>query len=157
MIQDVPFRTAWGWARDGLRAVAEHADANGVRVGLEGEGNTLVATSANELEMIADVDRPGSARSSTSDTPTCWATTTRSPPPPHSAPTLSTATRTTTTDYATATMPSAVAARLAAARTRARAASYEGAITVEVGAPNPDGVAADGKALLVEHLLPLPT
>ena len=32
-------------------------------------------------------------------------------------------------------------------------AGYEGAITVEVGAPNPDGVAADGKALLVEHLL----
>ena len=27
------------------------------------------------------------------------------------------------------------------------------AITVEVGAPNPDGVAARGKALLVEHLL----
>ena len=30
---------------------------------------------------------------------------------------------------------------------------YAGAITIEVGAPNPDGVAAQGKARLTQHLL----
>jgi sugar phosphate isomerase/epimerase len=154
VIQDVPLRTAWTWARDGLRAVAEHADANGVRIGLEGEGNTLVATSGDTLEMIADVDRPalgalfdiGHANMLSEDDPVaaaaalgqhlvhCHAHDNDGLRDSHDA--IGSGTR----DWP----------QVARALVRAR---YEGAITVEVGAPNPDGVAAKGKALLVEHLL----
>jgi sugar phosphate isomerase/epimerase len=154
VIQDVAYRTAWGWARDGLRAVAEHADANGVRVGLEGEGNTLVATSADQLEMIADVDRPGlgalfdigHANMLSDDDPVAAAAT-LGPHLVHCHAHDNDGLRDSHDAIGSGTLDWP---QLARALVRA---GYEGAITVEVGAPNPDGVAADGKALLVEHLL----
>ena len=57
--QDVPQATAWGYARDGLRACAEHAAERGVRVALEGEENNVVRTSADIGRMIEDVDHSG--------------------------------------------------------------------------------------------------
>jgi D-psicose/D-tagatose/L-ribulose 3-epimerase len=153
VIQDVPRRVAWKWARDGLRECAEQAAANGVRIGLEGEGNTLIRTASDTLEMIADVDRPalgalfdiGHANMLSEDDPVaaaaalgphlvhCHAHDNDGLTDSHSA-------------IGSGTLDWTQVAR-ALART-----GYEGAITIEVGAPNPDGVAAQGKALLTNHL-----
>ena len=134
--------------------MAEHADANGVRVGLEGEGNTLVATSADQLEMIADVDRPGLGAlfdighaNMLSDDDPIAAAAALGPHLVHCHAHDNDGLRDSHDAIGSGTLDWP---QLARALVRAR---YEGAITVEVGAPNPDGVAADGKALLVEHLL----
>jgi sugar phosphate isomerase/epimerase len=154
VIQDVPRRTAWAWARDGLRAVAEHADANGVRVGLEGEGNTLVRTSGDTLEMLADVDHPGlgalfdigHANMLSEDDPVAAASA-LAPHLVHCHAHDNDGLRDTHDAIGSGTLdwPQLV-------RTLVHS-GYEGAITIEVGAPNPDGVAAEGKALLTQYLL----
>jgi protein FrlC len=154
VIQDVPARTAWGWARDGLRACAEYADANGVRIGLEGEGNTLVRTSGETLEMIADVDRPGlgalfdigHANMLSEDDPVAAATA-LGPHLVHCHAHDNDGLRDTHDAIGSGTLDWP---QLARALVRA---GYEGALTIEVGASNPDGVAAHGKALLTDQLL----
>jgi fructoselysine 3-epimerase len=154
VIQDVPRRTAWTYARDGLRAVADHAEANGVRIGLEAEGNTLVRTSGDTLEMIADVDRPalgalfdiGHANMLSEDDAVSAAAA-LGPHLVHCHAHDNDGLRDTHDAVGSGTLDWPQVAR------ELVRSGYEGAITVEVGAPNPDGVAAQGKALLVEHLL----
>jgi D-psicose/D-tagatose/L-ribulose 3-epimerase len=154
VVQDVPRRTAWEWARDGLRACAAHADANGVRVALEAEGNTLVRTSGDTLEMLADVDRPalgalfdiGHANMLSEDDPVAAATA-LAPHLLHCHAHDNDGLRDTHDAIGSGTLDWP-------ALTRALVrAGYEGTITIEVGAPNPDGVAADGKTALTDHLL----
>ena len=144
VIHDVPPRVAWRYARDGLRACAEYADAHGVRIGLEGEDDTMVRTSADQLEMIGEVDHPGNRRAL------------RYRPREHAARrrrrpgrgvcsrrTSSTSTCTTTTAGGMITLPSVVAR--STGRQVARAlVGYAGAYTIEVGSRNPDGVASEG-------------
>jgi D-psicose/D-tagatose/L-ribulose 3-epimerase len=153
VIQDVPLRAAWGYARDGLRACAEHADAKGVRIALEGEGNTLVRTSAEMLEMIADVDRPslgalldtGHANMLREDDPVAAAAALGSHLiHVHAHDNGGLVDSHDAIGSGTLDWP-----QLARELVRAR---YQGAITIEVGAPNPDGVAADGKARLMALL-----
>jgi sugar phosphate isomerase/epimerase len=154
VVQDVPRLTAWAWAREGLRAVAEHADANGVRVGLEAEGNTLVRTSGDTLEMLADVDRPGlgalfdigHANMLSEDDPVLAASA-LAPHLVHCHAHDNDGLRDTHDAIGSGTLDWPQVAR---ALVRS---GYGGPITIEVGAPNPDGVAAQGKARLTQHLL----
>jgi len=154
VVQDVPRRTAWEWARDGLRACAAHADANGVRIGLEAEGNTIVRTSGDTLEMLADVDRPalgalfdiGHANMLAEDDPVAAAIA-LAPHLLHCHAHDNDGLRDTHDAIGSGTLDWPQVAR---ALVRS---GFAGTITVEVGAPNPDGVAADGKTLLTDHLL----
>jgi sugar phosphate isomerase/epimerase len=154
VIQDVPRRTAWDWARDGLRACAEHADANGVRIGLEGEGNTLVRTAGDTLEMLADVDRPalgalfdiGHANMLSEDDPVAAAIA-LGPHLVHCHAHDNDGLRDTHDAIGSGTLDWPQVAR------ELVAGGYDGALTIEVGAPNPDGVARRGKELLTEYLL----
>lgn len=154
VIQDVPRRTAWGWARDGLRECADYADASGIRIGLEGEGNTLVRTAADTLEMLADVDRPGlgalfdigHANMLSEDDPVTAAAA-LGPHLVHCHAHDNDGLRDTHDAIGSGTLDWPRLARALVV------AGYEGALTIEVGAPNPDGVASEGKELLVQHLL----
>jgi sugar phosphate isomerase/epimerase len=153
VIQDVALRTAWGYARDGLRACAEYADANGVRIGLEGEGNTLVKTSAEILGMIADVDRPGlgalldigHANMLREDDPVAAIEALG----PHLVHVHAHDNGGLVDSHDAIGSGTLDWPQVARALVRA---DYQGAITIEVGAPNPDGVAADGKVRLIELL-----
>jgi sugar phosphate isomerase/epimerase len=150
----VPRRVAWAFARDGLRACAEHAAASGVRIGLEAEGNTLVRTANDTLEMLADVDRPalgalfdiGHANMLSEDDPVAAATA-LGPHLVHCHAHDNDGRIDSHDALGSGTLDWPQVAR-ALVRT-----GYDGAITIEVGAPNPDGVAARGKALLTKLLL----
>ena len=144
VIQDVPCRTAWGWARDGLRAVAEHADAERRADRPRGRGQHPRRDAAerharddrrrrsvgtrralrHRARQHAERRRPG--RGSAALGPHlvhCHAHDNDGRADSHDA-----------IGSGTLDWP-----QLARALVRA---GYEGAITIEVGAPNPDGVAA---------------
>jgi sugar phosphate isomerase/epimerase len=153
IVQDVPRSTAWQYARDGLREVAGYADANGVRIGLEGEDDTVVRTSGEILEMLADVDRPGlgalfdigHANMLRGDDAVRAAEVLA----PHLVHIHAHDNDGWRDDHGpigegTIDWPQ-VALGLA---------GYEGAITIEVGSRNADGVAARGREFLLQHLLP---
>jgi sugar phosphate isomerase/epimerase len=154
VIQDVSRSEAWAWAREGLRECAEYADASGIRIGLEAEGNTLVRTSNDILEMLADVDRPGlgalfdigHANMLSEDDPVTAAAA-LGPYLVHCHAHDNDGLRDTHDAIGSGTLDWPRLARALVV------ANYEGALTVEVGAPNPDGVASEGKDILVRHLL----
>jgi sugar phosphate isomerase/epimerase len=153
VIQDVPRSTAWRYARDGLRECAEYADANGVHIGLEGEDDTLVRSSGDILEMIAEVDRPGlgalfdigHANMVRCDDPVRAAEVLA----PHLVHIHAHDNDGWRDDHGpigegTIDWPQVVHGL----------AGYTGAITIEVGSRNPDGVAARGRNFLLQQLLP---
>jgi D-psicose/D-tagatose/L-ribulose 3-epimerase len=152
VIQDVPLRDAWRYARDGLRECAEHAEARGVRIGLEAEENTIVRTSADTLELIAEVGHPslaalldiGHANMVPADDPVRAAEVLL----PHLVHCHAHDNAGVFDEHGplgggTVDWPQVARALR----------GYEGAITIEVGSPNPDGVAARGRDFLVEQLL----
>ncbi len=153
IIQDVPPREAWRHARDGLRACAEYAEAHGVRIALEGEDDTLVRSSADILEMIAEVDHAGigalfdigHANMVRGDDPV-RAAEVLAPHLIHIHAHDNDGWRDDHAPLGSGTVDWAQLAR--------ELASYQGAITIEVGSRNPDGVAAGGRAFFAEHLLP---
>ena len=153
IIQDVPPREAWRHARDGLRACAEYAEAHGVRIALEGEDDTLVRSSSEILEMLGDVDHAGigalfdvgHANMVRGDDAVRAAEVLL----PHLIHVHAHDNDGWRDDHAPIGSGTIDWPQLARAL-----APYEGAITIEVGSRNPDGVAADGRAFLVEHLLP---
>jgi sugar phosphate isomerase/epimerase len=154
VIQDVRPSLARRYAREGLRACAEYAAAHGVRIGLEGEDDTLVRTSAEILEMIAEVNHPGlgalfdigHANMLKDDDPVQAAAQLL----PHLVHVHAHDNDGWRDDHAPLGSGTVDWSQLVRAL-----APYEGAITIEVGSRNPDGVAADGRAFFVEHLLPL--
>jgi sugar phosphate isomerase/epimerase len=152
VIHDVPPRAAWSYARDGLRACAEYADAHGVRIGLEGEDDTMVRTSADQLEMIADVDHPGigalfdigHANMLRGDD-AVRAAAVLAPHLVHVHVHDNDGWRDDHAPVGSGTIDWPQVARALA--------GYDGAYTIEVGSRNPDGVASAGRALLAGHLL----
>jgi sugar phosphate isomerase/epimerase len=152
VIQDLQPREAWRYASAGLRGCAEHADLYGVRIGLEGEDNTIVRTSADILEMIAEVGHPalgalldiGHANMIAADDPVRAAEVLR----PHLVHCHAHDNAGVVDEHAplgdgTVDWPQVVRALR----------GYEGAITIEVGSPNPDGVATQGRDFLVGQLV----
>jgi sugar phosphate isomerase/epimerase len=153
IIQDVPPREARRHARDGLRTCAEYAEAHGVRIALEGEDDTLVRSSADILEMIAEVGHPGigalfdigHANMVRGDDPV-RAAQVLAPHMLHIHAHDNDGWRDDHAPLGSGTVDWAQLAR--------ELAGYQGAITIEVGSRNPDGVAAGGRAFFAEHLLP---
>jgi sugar phosphate isomerase/epimerase len=152
IIQDVPPREAWRHARDGLRECAVYADAHGVRIGLEGEDDAVVRSSTDILEMLAEVDHPGlgalldigHANMVRGDDAVRAAEVLA----PHLIHIHAHDNDGWRDDHAPLGSGTVDWPQLARALTH-----YEGAITIEVGSRNPDGVAADGRAFFAEQLL----
>lgn len=152
IVQDVSRACAWAYARDGLRECAAYAHAHGVRIGLEGEDDTMVRTSADQLAMIAEVDHPGlgalfdigHANMLRGDDAVRAAEVLA----PHLVHVHVHDNDGWRDDHAPVGSGTVDWPRLARAL-----AGYEGAYTIEVGSRNPDGVASEGRARLVEHLL----
>ena len=152
IIQDVAPREAWFYARDGLRECADYAAAQGVRIGLEGEDDTMVRTSEDMLAMLADVDHPGlgalfdigHANMLRGDDPVRAATVLA----PHLVHCHAHDNDGWRDDHDPLGSGTVDWPQLAAALS-----VYTGAITIEVGSRNPDGVAAEGRAFFAEHLL----
>jgi sugar phosphate isomerase/epimerase len=153
IIQDVPPREAWRLAREGLRACAEYAHAHGVRIALEGEDDTLVRSSADILEMLSEVDHAGigalfdigHSNMLRGDDPVRAAAVLA----PHLIHVHAHDNDGWRDDHAPLGSGTVDWPQLARAL-----AAYEGAITIEVGSRNPDGVATAGRAFFAEHLLP---
>jgi sugar phosphate isomerase/epimerase len=123
-----------------------------VRIGLEGEDDTMVRTSSDQLEMIAEVDHPGlgalfdigHANMLRGDD-AVRAAETLLPHLVHVHVHDNDGWRDDHGPVGSGTIDWPQVARALA--------PYEGAYTVEVGSRNPDGVASEGRRLLVDALL----
>ncbi len=79
VIQDIPFTTAWGYAKENLFVCADYAKKHNVYIALEGEENNVVRTSHDIYRMLEEVGHPnlktllevGHANMMASDDPIC--------------------------------------------------------------------------------------
>ncbi len=79
LIQDIPFRKSWDYAKQSLKICAEYASRYGIILALEGEENNVVRTSQDILHMLEEVNHPncrallevGHANMMATDDPIC--------------------------------------------------------------------------------------